>query len=183
MYALLHIFQDWVFARLILPPRPFIWHPGCRFLATSLLDVMMGQLQYPFFPIRILGNRVAELEKKLKTLEMSGLWSLPGYYSCLNILRHVHITLTCAKNTVFNNNSSSFFCPFASCKLEAWLIMCLWEYAEVCFSKNDVIYVINAQLNLLLISTNTSYRYLIQPFLSSCLCEPLFWKLTLTVLW
>lgn len=31
-------------------------------------------------PIRILGNRVAELEKKLKTLEMSGLWSLPGGY-------------------------------------------------------------------------------------------------------
>lgn len=28
--------------------------------------------------LRILGNRVAELEKKLKTLEMSGLWSLPG---------------------------------------------------------------------------------------------------------
>ena len=27
---------------------------------------------------RILGTRVAELEKKLKTLEMSGLWSLPG---------------------------------------------------------------------------------------------------------
>lgn len=27
---------------------------------------------------RILGNRVADLEKKLKTLEVSGLWSLPG---------------------------------------------------------------------------------------------------------
>lgn len=27
---------------------------------------------------RILGNRVAELERKLKTLEVSGLWSLPG---------------------------------------------------------------------------------------------------------
>lgn len=27
---------------------------------------------------RILGNRVAELEGKLKALEMSGLWSLPG---------------------------------------------------------------------------------------------------------
>lgn len=31
-----------------------------------------------FLTIRILGNRVAELEKKLKTLEMSGLWRLPG---------------------------------------------------------------------------------------------------------
>lgn len=27
---------------------------------------------------RILGNRVAELEGKLKALEMSGVWSLPG---------------------------------------------------------------------------------------------------------
>lgn len=27
---------------------------------------------------RILGNRVADLERKLKTLEVSGLWSLPG---------------------------------------------------------------------------------------------------------
>lgn len=27
---------------------------------------------------KILGNRVAELEKKLRTLEVSGLWSLPG---------------------------------------------------------------------------------------------------------
>ncbi|KAM4583580.1 coiled-coil domain-containing protein 149-B-like [Odontesthes bonariensis] len=31
-----------------------------------------------FSLVRILGNRVAELEKKLKTLEISGLWSLPG---------------------------------------------------------------------------------------------------------
>ena len=27
---------------------------------------------------RILGSRVAELEKKLKTLEVSGLWNVPG---------------------------------------------------------------------------------------------------------
>lgn len=33
---------------------------------------------FNFLTIRILGNRVAELEKKLKTLEMSGLWRLPG---------------------------------------------------------------------------------------------------------
>lgn len=30
---------------------------------------------------RILGNRVAELEGKLKALEMSGLWSLPGNHT------------------------------------------------------------------------------------------------------
>lgn len=29
---------------------------------------------------RILGHRVAELEKKLKTLEVSGLWSLQGLW-------------------------------------------------------------------------------------------------------
>ena len=29
------------------------------------------------FIFRILGQRVAELEKKLKTLEISGLWNLP----------------------------------------------------------------------------------------------------------
>lgn len=33
---------------------------------------------------RILGNRVAELEKKFQTLETSGLWSLPGKYSYHN---------------------------------------------------------------------------------------------------
>lgn len=30
------------------------------------------------FSFRILGNRVSELEKKLKTLEVSGLWNIPG---------------------------------------------------------------------------------------------------------
>ena len=29
---------------------------------------------------RILGSRVAELEKKLKTLEVAGLWNVPGQY-------------------------------------------------------------------------------------------------------
>ena len=28
--------------------------------------------------LRILGKRVSELENKLKTLEVAGLWSLPG---------------------------------------------------------------------------------------------------------
>ena len=35
--------------------------------------------------VRILGHRVAELEKKLKTLEVSGLWSLQGLYLIVNI--------------------------------------------------------------------------------------------------
>ena len=33
---------------------------------------------------RILGHRVAELEKKLKTLEVSGLWSLQGLSQKVN---------------------------------------------------------------------------------------------------
>ena len=37
---------------------------------------------------RILGHRVAELEKKLKTLEVSGLWSLQGE-------RPLTVSLTC----------------------------------------------------------------------------------------
>lgn len=35
-------------------------------------------------PCRILGNRVADLERKLKTLEVSGLWSLPGRKERIN---------------------------------------------------------------------------------------------------
>uniref|UniRef100_A0A3Q4H876 Coiled-coil domain containing 149b n=1 Tax=Neolamprologus brichardi TaxID=32507 RepID=A0A3Q4H876_NEOBR len=68
-------------------------------LATALLETIHEKnmvIQHQRQINKILGNRVAELEKKLKTLEMSGLWSLPGYYNCLNILRHVHITLTCS---------------------------------------------------------------------------------------
>ena len=37
---------------------------------------------------RILGHRVAELEKKLKTLEVSGLWSLQGEHPPI-------VSLTC----------------------------------------------------------------------------------------
>ena len=35
---------------------------------------------------RILGTRVYELEKKLKTLEVSGLWNIPGKWSCLQVI-------------------------------------------------------------------------------------------------
>lgn len=37
---------------------------------------------------RILGHRVAELEKKLKTLEVSGLWSLQGLCQTVNMYAH-----------------------------------------------------------------------------------------------
>ncbi|KAM9363695.1 coiled-coil domain-containing protein 149-like [Symphorus nematophorus] len=49
-------------------------------LATALLETIHEKnmvIQHQRQINKILGNRVAELEKKLKTLEMSGLWSLP----------------------------------------------------------------------------------------------------------
>ncbi|KAF3697987.1 Coiled-coil domain-containing protein 149-B [Channa argus] len=50
-------------------------------LATALLETIHEKnlvIQHQRHTNRILGNRVADLEKKLKTLEVSGLWSLPG---------------------------------------------------------------------------------------------------------
>ncbi|XP_022074021.1 coiled-coil domain-containing protein 149-like isoform X2 [Acanthochromis polyacanthus] len=50
-------------------------------LATALLETIHEKnmvVQHQRQINKILGNRVAELEKKLKTLELSGLWSLPG---------------------------------------------------------------------------------------------------------
>ncbi|XP_036430747.1 coiled-coil domain-containing protein 149-B isoform X2 [Colossoma macropomum] len=50
-------------------------------LATALLETIHEKnmvIQHQRQTNKILGNRVAELEGKLKTLEDSGLWSLPG---------------------------------------------------------------------------------------------------------
>nr|XP_017206029.1 coiled-coil domain-containing protein 149 isoform X2 [Oryctolagus cuniculus] len=50
-------------------------------LATALLETVHEKnmvIQHQRQTNKILGNRVAELEKKLRTLEVSGLWSLPG---------------------------------------------------------------------------------------------------------
>ncbi|XP_034044027.1 coiled-coil domain-containing protein 149-B-like isoform X2 [Thalassophryne amazonica] len=50
-------------------------------LATALLETIHEKnmvIQHQRQINKILGKRVGELEKKLKTLEMSGLWSLPG---------------------------------------------------------------------------------------------------------
>ncbi|KAG5849515.1 hypothetical protein ANANG_G00111520 [Anguilla anguilla] len=50
-------------------------------LATALLETIHEKnmvIQHQRHTNKILGNRVAELEKKLKTLEVAGLWSLPG---------------------------------------------------------------------------------------------------------
>ncbi|XP_066535796.1 coiled-coil domain-containing protein 149-B isoform X2 [Hoplias malabaricus] len=50
-------------------------------LATALLETIHEKnmvIQHQRQTNKILGNRVAELEGKLKSLEVSGLWSLPG---------------------------------------------------------------------------------------------------------
>ncbi|XP_034471378.1 coiled-coil domain-containing protein 149-like isoform X1 [Hippoglossus hippoglossus] len=64
-------------------------------LATALLETIHEKnlvIQHQRHTNRILGNRVADLEKKLKTLEVSGLWSLPGltYRVSLGIGRTRH---------------------------------------------------------------------------------------------
>lgn len=51
----------------------------CPSVVFSLLTILLITFHWTFYlHFRILGNRVAELEKKLRTLEVSGLWSLPG---------------------------------------------------------------------------------------------------------
>ncbi|XP_061769522.1 coiled-coil domain-containing protein 149-A isoform X1 [Nerophis ophidion] len=50
-------------------------------LATALLETIHEKnlvIQHQRHTNRILGNRVADLERKLKTLEVAGFWSLPG---------------------------------------------------------------------------------------------------------
>ncbi|KAI3353168.1 hypothetical protein L3Q82_019712 [Scortum barcoo] len=59
-------------------------------LATALLETIHEKnmvIQHQRQINKILGNRVAELEKKLKTLEISGLWGLPGEHKCLYLLK------------------------------------------------------------------------------------------------
>lgn len=75
-------------------------------------------------PLRILGNRVAELEKKFQTLETSGLWSLPGK----NQYHHPTFPGTWGAHVAnILIPYPFFFCPFASRSVEASLTMFLWE--------------------------------------------------------
>ncbi|XP_035515772.1 coiled-coil domain-containing protein 149-like isoform X3 [Morone saxatilis] len=60
-------------------------------LATALLETIHEKnmvIQHQRQINKILGNRVAELEKKLKTLEISGLWSLPGGKDTITLHTH-----------------------------------------------------------------------------------------------
>ncbi|XP_043969882.1 coiled-coil domain-containing protein 149-like isoform X2 [Gambusia affinis] len=61
-------------------------------LATALLETIHEKnmvIQHQRQINKILGNRVAELEKKLKTLEISGLWSLPGGKDAIILNTHL----------------------------------------------------------------------------------------------
>ncbi|XP_008434044.1 coiled-coil domain-containing protein 149-A isoform X3 [Poecilia reticulata] len=70
-------------------------------LATALLETIHEKnlvIQHQRHTNRILGNRVADLERKLKTLEVSGLWSLPGTRDNMALNEHLQPELhpTCA---------------------------------------------------------------------------------------
>ncbi|XP_030017635.1 coiled-coil domain-containing protein 149-A isoform X2 [Sphaeramia orbicularis] len=61
-------------------------------LATALLETIHEKnlvIQHQRHTNRILGNRVADLERKLKTLEVSGLWSLPGTRDSIALGEHL----------------------------------------------------------------------------------------------
>lgn len=57
---------------------------GGRVLVMTLIQLYARTLTIIHIMCRILGHRVAELEKKLKTLEVSGLWSLQGLSQKVN---------------------------------------------------------------------------------------------------
>ncbi|XP_017569454.1 coiled-coil domain-containing protein 149-A isoform X2 [Pygocentrus nattereri] len=64
-------------------------------LATALLETIHEKnmvIQHQRQTNRILGNRVEELERKLKTLEVSGLWSLPGGKDAITLSESQHAT-------------------------------------------------------------------------------------------
>ncbi|XP_051983479.1 coiled-coil domain-containing protein 149-B isoform X2 [Xyrauchen texanus] len=66
-------------------------------LATALLETIHEKnmvIQHQRQTNKILGNRVAELERKLKTLEVSGLWSLPGRNAVIVLSDSQHVQST-----------------------------------------------------------------------------------------
>ncbi|XP_062849238.1 coiled-coil domain-containing protein 149-A [Trichomycterus rosablanca] len=63
-------------------------------LAMALLETVHEKniaIQHQRQTNRILGNRVSELEMKLKTLEVSGLWSLPGGKDAISLSENQHV--------------------------------------------------------------------------------------------
>uniref|UniRef100_A0A8C1VFD8 Coiled-coil domain containing 149b n=1 Tax=Cyprinus carpio TaxID=7962 RepID=A0A8C1VFD8_CYPCA len=66
-------------------------------LASALLETIHEKnmvIQHQRQTNKILGNRVAELERKLKTLEVSGLWSLPGRKAVIVLSDSQHVQST-----------------------------------------------------------------------------------------
>lgn len=87
------------------------FHLHSKYSLVEIVQMFLGQISEDlcFFVVRILGCRVAELEKKLKTLELSGLWSLPGEYNALYIQAQEHMILSVLL-TIFPLISSSLSC-------------------------------------------------------------------------
>lgn len=70
-------------------------------------------------------------------------WKSRGYGASQVDLKHLYFdsfllywSLQSSQCLYLPNNS--FFCAFASCYLEAWHTVCLWEYVEVCSSRNNL---------------------------------------------
>uniref|UniRef100_A0A8D0AFV3 Coiled-coil domain containing 149a n=1 Tax=Sander lucioperca TaxID=283035 RepID=A0A8D0AFV3_SANLU len=116
-------------------------------LATALLETIHEKnlvIQHQRHTNRILGNRVADLEKKLKTLEVSGLWSLPGgsLDQLLNPETKIHLlnkdriishTVICHGYTLFwfvlyVDNGVSFSLLLLRLRLDLPHIRGNWEY-------------------------------------------------------
>ena len=68
---------------------------GGRVLYIMPILLYVRTLNIILIIYRILGHRVAELEKKLKTLEVSGLWSLQGLSPSVN---DVIVFCVCGEN-------------------------------------------------------------------------------------
>ncbi|KAF6738309.1 Coiled-coil domain-containing protein 149-B [Oryzias melastigma] len=65
-------------------------------LATALLETIHEKnlvIQHQRHTNRILGNRVSDLERKLRTLEVSGLWSLPGTRDSITLNENLQLEL------------------------------------------------------------------------------------------
>uniref|UniRef100_A0A7N8WN34 Coiled-coil domain containing 149a n=1 Tax=Mastacembelus armatus TaxID=205130 RepID=A0A7N8WN34_9TELE len=93
-------------------------------LATALLETIHEKnlvIQHQRHTNRILGNRVADLERKLKTLEVSGLWSLPGG-------RQVVTLKSSCKNQVLCSYQCVFLLSLLRLRLDLPHICGNWEY-------------------------------------------------------
>ncbi|XP_053715519.1 coiled-coil domain-containing protein 149-like isoform X2 [Synchiropus splendidus] len=76
-------------------------------LATALLETIHDKnlvIQHQRNTNRILGNRVSDLEQKLKTLEVSGLWSFPGLHKDSAMCESLQPKLDPTRDTSYTAN-------------------------------------------------------------------------------